>query len=156
PDDAAAMALLGELELSARNLSEAEKWLREAEKRQPFDRIVLVHLASCLEQAAKPIEAEAIRTRMKQVEADLDESGSLFKAIAQSPGDPEPRTQLAIRLMRNGQEPEAIRWLESSLRLDPNHADSFKTLAECYSRLGDPNKAKVYQDREKELRRQKK
>ncbi len=155
PDDAASMALLGQLELASNNLPEAEKWLRQAANRQPFDRVVLYNLADCLGKTNRLAEAESLRQRMERVEKDLDDSRTFFKAIAESPGDPEPRRQLAIRLMRNGQAPEAIRWLETGLRLDPYNAEIYKTLADCYDGMSDTNQAKVFRDRAKELQKQK-
>jgi tetratricopeptide (TPR) repeat protein len=141
PDDPAALAQRGQLELDADRPDEAEPWLRKAAARNPFELDLIYNIARCLDRLGKSEEANSWRERLKKAEADYQRMTNVVKEISNRPHDPALRLEAGLILMRNGQELEGKRWLESALREDPNHAASHRGLADYFDRIGDPARA---------------
>jgi predicted Zn-dependent protease len=153
-DDGVTMLILGQLELDEGRPQVAEQWLRKAYQRLPSEPTVMYNLARCLEQNNKRKEAAQVRDRQKQFEEDQDQARQFFKEIMQKPYDPEPRRQLAIRLIRCGFEEDGKRWLESGLAQNPRYAPLYDTLADYYDRFGDLKMAAQIRQQAKDLQKQ--
>jgi Tfp pilus assembly protein PilF len=121
--------------------AEAEKWFRRAAEIMPYEKDINYGLYQCLERLGKREEAAAVRTRLNRIEADIAEMDRLTRLIGSRPHDPALRYEAGKVLLRNGQEAEGLRWLESALREDPQHAATHQTLAEYYEKTGDAEKA---------------
>jgi predicted Zn-dependent protease len=141
PDDGMALSLRGLIELDAGRPEQAESWLRRAAALMPYEMTIAFNYARCLETLGKTEEAQKIRERTKQIEADMRAVSALVKDAAARPHDPEPRYQIAERMMRNGMENEARRWLESALAQNPTHKPSHELLARYFEQLGDLSRA---------------
>jgi uncharacterized protein HemY len=113
----------------------------------------MYNLARCLEQNNNLSEAAQIRKRQKQFEDDQDQVRQFFKQVIQKPYDPEPRRQLAIRLIRCGFEEDGKRWLESALAQNPDYAPLYDALADYYDRFGDLKMAAQFRQQAKDLQK---
>ncbi len=141
PQNGTALAERSRLALASESAAEAEKWFRRALKAVPFERDVLYGLYQCLEQLGKRQEAEEILARLKRIESDLDRLANLTGQIARQSRSADLRCEAGLILMRNGQEAEAVRWLESALLDDPDHAGTHQALGEYYERIGNRERA---------------
>ena len=65
----------------------------------------------------------------------------MSRLISAAPRDPEHRREMGELFLRNGRDAEGLRWLESALRQDPDHAPTHATLAAHYEKAGRPDLA---------------
>lgn len=150
-NDGVTMLILGQLELDSGRPQDAEPWLRKAYRQLPSEPLVMYNLARCLQQNGKFEEAAEYRDRQKQFEEDQEQARQFFKEIMQKPYDPEPRRQLAERLIRCGFEEDGRRWLESGLAQNPRYAPLYESMAKYYDRFGDVELARQWRQQAKEL-----
>jgi tetratricopeptide (TPR) repeat protein len=130
PRHARALCLRGALELEAGRAERAADYLRKAVAYTPFDREALYTWLLCLHRMGKPDEVAVVEQQLKRCEKDLAELARLTKKIAQRPDDPELRRQAGEIFLRNEQEEEGIRWLQSALAVRPDHPATHRSLAE--------------------------
>src|SRR5207245_961547 len=62
----------GRLAMQVESPAQAEQWLRRAVLRAPYDYNAVFTLYTCLQQAGKRAEAEALRPKLKEIENDLE------------------------------------------------------------------------------------
>src|SRR5207248_2226881 len=72
PEDGEALAVLGQLELAADRVPEAERCLRAAVTRSPGSHAAHVQLSQCLLRVGKAEEAKAEAERADRIQADRD------------------------------------------------------------------------------------
>jgi tetratricopeptide (TPR) repeat protein len=144
PGHAAALYLRGRIALEAGRLGEAEDWLRRALAASPHDREVNYTLYQCLEQQGKEAEARECLARLQKIEADLDRLAELTKQIPTDPRNADLRCEAGRIFLKNGQEEEGLRWLESALHEDPGHRPTHAALAEYYETHGRPDLAALH------------
>jgi Tfp pilus assembly protein PilF len=135
-----ALAERSRLALQSESADEAEEWFRRAAAVMPFEKDVIYGLYQCLQQRGKQQEAEEVRTKLQRLDADLQRLADVTAQIAHDPRSPALRCEAGRILMRNGQEAEALRWLESALVEDPEHAGTHQALREYYERIGNPER----------------
>jgi predicted Zn-dependent protease len=141
PGSWAAMAERGRLALQLESATEAETWFRRALVLMPFEKELNYGLYQCLVRLGKHPEAEEVRAKLKRIEEDLGRLSDLTRTIAYAPHNPALRCEAAEILLRNGQEAEALRWLESALEEDPRSAATHQALADYYEHTGDRERA---------------
>lgn len=141
PDDAMSLSLRGLIDLDSGRPEAAETWLRRAAALMPYEMTIMFNYARCLETLGRADEAQKVRDRTKQIEADMRAVSALVKEAAAKPYDPAPRYQIAERMMRNGMENEARRWLESALAQNPRHRPSHELMARYFEQFGDLSRA---------------
>jgi tetratricopeptide (TPR) repeat protein len=141
PQNGTALAERSRLALASESPVEAENWFRRALEAMPFEKDVLYGVYQCLEQLGKRQEAAEILAKLKRIESDLERLAVVVAQISQQPRSPDLRCEAGLILMRNGQEAEAVRWLQSALLDDPEHAGSHRALGEYYERIGDRERA---------------
>jgi tetratricopeptide (TPR) repeat protein len=137
PNSADALHLRGRFELDAGQPEKAVRFLELALEHEAFDRELLYSYLLCLRRLERVKEIPAIEKRLKQVEADLARMRKLTRRIAERPQDPEPRRQAGEILLKNRQETEGLRWLQSALDCQPDHPATHATLAEYFEKKGD-------------------
>jgi predicted Zn-dependent protease len=142
PVSSVALHLRGRLELDAGQPKRAAHFLQRALDREPCDHEILYTYMRCLNQLDRPKELEAIKKRHAQVEADLARVAALVRQVVAKPTDPEPRREVGEIFLRNGQDQEGVRWLESALDQQSNHPATHRVLADYYDRKGDLPRAK--------------
>lgn len=142
--DAKALHLRGRLLLEGGRPADALPSLRRAAERDPSEPEILFTLFQCLQQTGPPDEATAAERRWKQAAADLARVNELGRAIAAAPADPDLRREMGELFLRNGREADGVRWLESALKVRPDHAPTHRLLADHYVRSGRPDRAAAH------------
>jgi tetratricopeptide (TPR) repeat protein len=146
PADAPALAERGRLALEAGRPGEAERWLRRSLAVAPGEREAIYHLYRCLQLLDRPKEAGEWLRRVERIDADRQRLDRLKGAIASAPHDASLRCDMGRLLLRNGQEKEGRRWLDSALREDPRHAPAHEALAGSYEESGDRGRAAYHRE----------
>lgn len=130
PRHAAALAERGKLAVDAGEAAAGEHWLRQSLAVAPFERETVYSLFRCLQFLNRPNEAKEMQDRIDRIDADRKRLDQLKSAVLASPHDPGPRSEMGRILLRNGQDKEGLRWLQSALAEDPRHGPSREALAE--------------------------
>jgi predicted Zn-dependent protease len=144
PDDVKALTARGQLEVRAGRAGQAERWLRQAAERVPYEREVVYPFIQCLRKVGKSAEAARWDKRLQEHELDRARLEKAAQAAAAAPRDPEPRCQAGRIMLRNGLEDEGMRWLVSALRQDPDHAPTHQALADYFEKKGQPQQAAAH------------
>jgi tetratricopeptide (TPR) repeat protein len=126
----------GRLELNRGRPAAGLPFLRRAAGLDPSDVETLYSLAQCLRQVGAAEEAHATEERWRRAEADLKRVAELARSISSSPRDPDLRREMGELFLRNGRDKDGLRWLESALREQPDHASTHQQLADYYERTG--------------------
>lgn len=141
PNDGAALAERARLAQVHDSVSEATEWFRQAVAAKPFEKDVVYGYYLCLVRLGKTPEAKEVLAKLKALEGDLARLQDLTAAIVQDPHDPSLRCEAGKILLRSGDALEGLRWMESALREDPQHAATHQALREYYERIGDHEQA---------------
>jgi Tfp pilus assembly protein PilF len=142
PHDAQALALRGALAARAGRLDVAEDWLKQASALAPGDSQVHYQLALCLRSRGKAKEAQEVQARLREIQADSERLRDiLLKDLPQAPHDPALHYELAMIALRQGAERDAVRWLNSALKDDPQYAPAHRALAGYYRHIGQQGRA---------------
>lgn len=121
PDNEAALRERGRLALADESASEAEKWLRQAEKRNPHDAQLLPLLTLALEHQGKHDEAQILQDRFQQNDRDFQRLAQIcLKELGERPNDPVLHSELGALLLRLGYQEAGRNWLLLALQEDPN------------------------------------
>jgi Flp pilus assembly protein TadD len=134
--DAKALHYRGRLEMNRGRPAAAAPFLHQAAEVDPSDPEILYTLFQCVQQTGTPNEIRAAEERWQRCEADLKRVGELARTISASPQDPDLRREIGELFLRNGRTQEGLRWLESALRIRPDHAPTHRVLASHYQRTG--------------------
>lgn len=141
PDSLPALQFKGKIELTRDRPEQALPSLRRAVELGPFEPDLLYMLMQTLNRTGPPTEAAAVEERWKRCKADLDKLAETTRAISSDPVNADLRSQAGELCLRNGLDTEGLRWLDSALKLDPNHAPTHRQLAERAEKAGDRGKA---------------
>jgi len=114
--------------------AEAEPWLRRAVRLLPYERPILHALFRCLVELNRGAEAEKVKARVAQLDADRERLNQLRQEVMKRPNDAALRREGGLLLLRNGALAEGIRWLRLALRLDPGSEATRQALANAESR----------------------
>jgi tetratricopeptide (TPR) repeat protein len=137
PEHAGALAERGKIALEAGSPQDAEKWLRKAARLAPFERATLYTLHRCLTTNGHTKEAEECSARIQRIDEDRKRLDELRSAIMKTPHDASLRCDMGVILLRNGQDKQGVRWLESALREQPGNEAARRALEEHYRRAGE-------------------
>ena len=144
PKDFQALAERGRLALEAGDAAAAEEWLRQSLALAPYERETNHIFLQCLHRRGKKKEADECQARLEQINEDLRRLVEVTRAILRTPHNPALRCEAGTIMLRNGQEKEGLRWLESALQEDPRHAATHRALADYYERTGQAEQAKQH------------
>jgi Flp pilus assembly protein TadD len=136
PSHAPTLHLRGRFEMNRARPGTAREFLRRAVASDPSDRELLYSYFLCVQQVGTPDEIRAAEEQWKRCDADLKRVGELGRAIATTPDDPNLRREMGELFLRNHREVDGLRWLDSALQIDPNHAPTHRVLADYYDRTG--------------------
>jgi predicted Zn-dependent protease len=137
PEHPGALAERGKIALESGSPQDAEKWLRRAARLAPFERATLYTLHRCLTVNGHTKEAEECMACIRKVDEDRKRLDELRTAIMKAPHDASLRCEMGVILLRNGQDKEGVRWLESALREQPGYGAARQALEEHYRRAGE-------------------
>jgi predicted Zn-dependent protease len=141
PNFVPALAERGKLALNADQTAQAETWLRRAVELDPGAYSTRQQFYDCLNRNGKPDEARRERSRLKEVEADLQRIEKLSAAMHMARNDPDLHCEVGEIALRSGAFEEARRWFQTALKQDPNHARAHAGLERLYSRMGNSGMA---------------
>lgn len=146
PSHSAALTTLGNIALVSGNLAEAETLLRKAIAADPANRDAHNRLYQCLSQQPDKEKEAAEQAAVKErVEADLTRLGTIIsKEMAQKPNDAQLHYEIGSFYLRYGKPKVGVRWLQSALKLQPEHQPSHQALYDYYQRIGDREKAEQH------------
>jgi len=146
PDCFDALFQRGNLELSAGNYPDAERWLRQALERMPRDPQARYSLYLSLEgQGNRQREAQEELTRWQQDRKARERLTGLLRGdLAHQPNNPNLALDAGELFLQLGEDQRGLFWLHRALVLDPRHAASHRALAEYYKRTNNPAKAEEY------------
>jgi Tfp pilus assembly protein PilF len=82
-------------------------------------------------------EARKYWTSLERIDADRARLKELRIAIQEAPDSAALRCEMGRTLLRNGQDHEGRRWLDSALKADPRHGPTHSALADYYEQAGD-------------------
>ncbi len=136
PWDAKAYHHRGRMELNLGKATTALPFLRRAAELDPSDPEILYSLVLCLQAAGLTDEARIAEERWKRCEADLKRVAEVARLVAVSPHNPDLRREMGELFLRNGRDQDGLRWLESALREQPDHAATHRLLADYYEHRG--------------------
>jgi tetratricopeptide (TPR) repeat protein len=127
---------------------EGEPFLRQAVNLDPFDYAANYQLLLCVQQRGNQTEAQRLKAKMEEILADQRRMSEAVAQVVANPYDPAPRCAAAEILLRNGQPPEALRWLRGALQVAPGYPQAVHLLT-VYQRLKlHPNRAANVKERE--------
>jgi predicted Zn-dependent protease len=136
PDQAAALAVRGQVALHKGQLTAAESWLHRALVREPGDYRVNQQLVDCLSQQGRTEEMQKQLQRFKQLVEDQKRMMILSRELELNPHDPTLLREKAMVLLRGGNVEEGLRFLSNALRQDPKSQELRQALAEYYQQMG--------------------
>jgi tetratricopeptide (TPR) repeat protein len=134
PEHPGALTERGKIALDAGSPQDAEQWLRKADGVAPFEHETLYTLGRCLRANGHTREAEECQARIRRVEEDRKRLDELRIGIMTAPHDASLRCEMGLILLRNGQDKEGVRWLESVLREHPGYSTARQALEDHYRR----------------------
>jgi tetratricopeptide (TPR) repeat protein len=137
PEHPAGCYIRAQLEMQA-DPATALVWLRKAERRAPRETDITYALIQVLSQLGRKEEADRYRRQLDALRADLARLDELRQAVRKAPDRPAPRFEAGKLCAALGRDGEAARWLQSVLRLAPNHAGARAALADLHERSADP------------------
>jgi Tfp pilus assembly protein PilF len=144
PKEAPVLVERGRLALQTGHADEAEPWLRRAAKLAPRDYQANYTLYLCLKQLGKEAEARERQERVRVIEADVQRLQELTFEVQQHAYDLSRRCEIGQIFLRNGESQQGLDWLKNVLKIDPQHAEANRALAEYYEQHGDPALAARY------------
>jgi tetratricopeptide (TPR) repeat protein len=127
PDNLDYLYLFGAASLQSNKLAQAETALVKYLAARPTDERACVALG--LTFAAQPDKLEAARQQMRQ-------------CLAQNPRYAEAAYQLGLSYKNSGELPQAVEYLEQTVRLAPNNASALRDLGAVYLQTGAETKAR--------------
>jgi predicted Zn-dependent protease len=148
PDDGVCWRTLGQIELVAGRLPEAEQALQKAAAMLPNDYQAQQLYFQVLQQQGK---IEDAKRQMKVAEVARNNVERLKeltgRKLAESPLDPAVHYEMGKLLLDTGRSESGERWLLTALSVDPGHRPSHAALAAYYESRGDRAKAEFHRAR---------
>ncbi len=146
---AAALGLRGRLALAEGDAEEAERWLRRAVARDPYDPEATYNLQLCLKRLDRGAEAAELAARLERIDADRKRMGVVVQEVLRRPRDVAPRCEAGRIFLRNGFTDDGVRWLGTALEIDPDCAEAHAALADHFEKAGDAERAATHRQRAK-------
>jgi tetratricopeptide (TPR) repeat protein len=134
PDQPAALLELGLLDFHAGDTGGAEKWLRQAARRQRHDAEAQRALLRCLKAQGKD-PARCLK-RLEQIDLEGRPLHALMRRAADGGRDAPLRHEIGQRLQRLGRQQEAVSWFFAALGDDPRYRPARAALADHFERAG--------------------
>jgi len=134
----------GRVALCQGRTADAEQSLARAASLAPWHREAHRHWHGCLETLGKSSLATQCQTHLNELQASDSQAGRISLRYRSTPRDATVRFEVALWALRNGHEPEGLRWLFSTLLIDPRHAPAHAALADYFERTGQPRRSALH------------
>ena len=120
----------GRLALREGGTTPAEPYFRRAVVADPSNLDAHRFLLRCLEEAGGNAEESArVDGRLRQMEIRDGRVAQLRSVVLAAPNETEPRYQMGLFMLQNGQEDEGLKLLNSVLLINPSHEPARAALA---------------------------
>jgi tetratricopeptide (TPR) repeat protein len=145
PNCSSALSERGKLLFQDGKIAAAEPLLRRASQLEPSEYATNHLLFQCLSQLGRTQESVELQKHIAQIERDvLLLQDIVQKRMPQSPNDVALHYEAGQIAMRAGRSREALRWFDSALRLEPNHAATHRAMAEYLQKTGQVGEAQKH------------
>ena len=124
------LALLGRVCLEQGKAGDAVTWYEQAATRQPESTDIRRSLAQAYRLSGQMESANALEPLLKEGERALAEVRKLNGQLNQNPGDADIRYRLGELTWRWQNRREGLNWMKVVLRVDPEHLEAQRFLAE--------------------------
>ncbi len=137
------LRLRARLALEAGRADEAERWLRQALRAEPHDRLANFDLLRCLKALGRKEEGRRQEARLKKLDAIHRRLNELSNhEMPRAPHDPKLHAEIADIMFAIGRDELGVAWYLSALRKDPGYSHAHEALARYFERAGDPERAR--------------
>jgi tetratricopeptide (TPR) repeat protein len=144
PKDGPVLLERGRLALESARADQAEGWLRRAAILAPRDYQTNYTLFLCYRELRRDGEARALEARVSSIQADLVRLHELTEQAQAHPYDLDCRCDIGKIFLQTGDTQEGVAWLKNVLRVDPEHGEANRVLAEYYEKTGQPTLAELH------------
>jgi tetratricopeptide (TPR) repeat protein len=144
PGDASILMERGRLALSMGDDARGESWLKQAVAQAPWDYQTNYSLLQVLVRSKKDQEAKALEAKLRRIEQDSVKMGALNDRFKSDPYDLGVRCEIARLYLDQGNDKEALDWLQGAVKVDPGHPLANQMLAEYYEKIHEPAQAAKY------------
>jgi predicted Zn-dependent protease len=141
PDDSPVLLERGRLALQMGEAARAEGWLRKAAELAPWEYEVQYVLLQSLRQQGKLAEADRVEKTVRRLEAASHRLQEFNEKLKKEPYNLSNHCAIAEILLEAGNHPQAVRWLQTALKIDPHQPQANLLLADYYDKSGEPRKA---------------
>ena len=139
PDHAGALAERGRYAALDGDDAAAADYLGRATRLDLGNLAVRHQYVQVLTRLGRAAEAAREQAAIDRLKADLEQINSLIAGPLQTtPNDPAVHHRIALIALHAGQPTEGLRWLQSTLQVDPDYLPAHQTLAGYYQATGNP------------------
>jgi tetratricopeptide (TPR) repeat protein len=146
PDDSPVLIERGRLALQLGETARAESWLRKAAELAPWEYEVQYTLLQSLRQQGKLTDADQVEKTVRLLEGASRRLHELDEKLKKEPYNLSNHCAIAQVFLEVGNHKEAVRWLQTALKIDSHQPLANLLLADYYEKSGEPGKATRYRE----------
>src|SRR5262249_16152071 len=146
PDDPPVLLERGRLALRTGEAARAESWLRRAAELAPWEYKVQYTLLQALPHQGKLTDADQVEKTVRRLEETSQRLHVFDEKLKKEPYNMSNHCAVAQLFLGVGNHKEAVRWLQTALKIDPHQPLANLLLADYYDKSGEPGKAARYRE----------
>jgi predicted Zn-dependent protease len=146
PNDSPVLIERARLALQLGEPARAEGWLRKAAELAPWEYEVQYALLQSLRQQGKLTEADQVEKTVRRLEETSHRLHELNEKLKKEPYNLANHCAIARVLLEVGNHKEAVRWLQTALKIDSHQPLANQLLADYFEKTGEPRKAARYRE----------
>ncbi len=146
PDDSPVLFERGRLALQIGDSARAESWLRKAAELTPAEYEIQYTLLQSLRQQGKLRDADQVEKTVRRLEEASQRLHELDEKLKKEPYNLSHHCAIAQIFLEVGNHKEAVRWLQTALKIDSHEPLANRLLADYYDKNGEPDKAARYRE----------
>jgi predicted Zn-dependent protease len=146
PDDPPVLFERGRLALQLGETALAESWLRKAAALSPAEYEIQYNLLQSLRQQGKLKEADQVEKTVRRLEEASQRLHELNEQLKKEPYNLALHCAIAQVFLDVGNDRDAVRWLQTALKIDSHQSLANRLLADYYAKSGEPAKAARYRE----------
>jgi predicted Zn-dependent protease len=146
PDDSPVLFERGRLALQSGETAQAEGWLRKAAALAPSEYEIHYNLLQSLRQQGKLKDADEVEKTVRRLEGASKRLHELDEQLKKEPYNLNLHCAIAQVFLDVGNHKDAIRWLQTALKIDSHQPLANRLLADYYEKNGEPGNAARYRE----------
>ena len=146
PNDSPVLLERGRLALQMGEAARAEGWLRKAAELAPWEYEVQHALLQSLRQQGKRTDADRVEKTVRRLEEVSHHFQELNEKLKKEPYNLSNHCAIAQLFLEVGNDKDAVRWLQTALKIDSHQPLANRLLADYYDKSGEPRKAARYRE----------